>query len=77
MLEAALQQLTPRQRELLVWREREELTFDEMGKRLGISNVAARKAWFKALERLQETMATMIPSAFDRPSATTTDSPRT
>ena len=64
VLELALQQITTRDRDLLTWREKEELTFDEMGQRLGISNVAARKAWYKAVEHLQEAMARLIPETF-------------
>jgi RNA polymerase sigma-70 factor (ECF subfamily) len=65
VIQAAMVELGARDRQVLCWREKEGLTFEEMGTRLGISAVAARKAWFKAVERLQQSMAKLIPATFD------------
>jgi RNA polymerase sigma-70 factor (ECF subfamily) len=52
-LEAALERLPERMRQAVLWRHREDCTFDEIGRRLGCSNVAARNLWLRALKRLQ------------------------
>jgi RNA polymerase sigma-70 factor, ECF subfamily len=50
---AALDRLPERMRFTVLWRHHEACSFDELGRRLGCSNVAARKLWLRALELLQ------------------------
>ena len=50
---AALDTLPERMRQVIIWRHREDCSFDEIGKRLDRSNVAARKLWLRAIEHLQ------------------------
>ena len=50
---AALDRLPERMRFAVLWRHHEGCSFDELGRRLGCSNVAARKLWLRALEQLQ------------------------
>ena len=50
---AALDRLPDRMRFTVLWRHHEACSFDELGRRLGCSNVAARKLWLRALEQLQ------------------------
>jgi RNA polymerase sigma factor (sigma-70 family) len=52
-LRRALDQLTPRDRQLATWRVLDQLTYDEIGRRLGISGPGALKACEKALARLK------------------------
>jgi RNA polymerase sigma-70 factor, ECF subfamily len=52
-LRSALGRLPERMRRAVVWRHREDCSFDEIGRRLGCSNVAARKLWLRALQQLQ------------------------
>src|SRR5262249_23541709 len=52
-LRAAPDRLSDRMRRAGLWRHLEDCSFDEIGRRLGCSNVAARKLWLKALEQLQ------------------------
>jgi RNA polymerase sigma-70 factor (ECF subfamily) len=52
-LDRALQQLPENYRDALLWRTRDGLTFEEIGRRLDRSERAARKVWVRALERLQ------------------------
>ena len=42
---AALDRLPERMRQVIVWRHREDCSFEEIGRRLERSNVAARKLW--------------------------------
>ena len=53
LLQAALARLSKRDQLIVTWRHSQGCTFDEMGRRLGCSLVAARKAWLRALERLR------------------------
>jgi RNA polymerase sigma-70 factor (ECF subfamily) len=53
----ALERLPERMRQAVLWRHNEDCTFDEMGRRLCCSNVAARKLWLKALQQLQDELA--------------------
>jgi RNA polymerase sigma-70 factor, ECF subfamily len=53
---AALDTLPERERQVIIWRHREDCSFDEIGKRLNRSNVAARKLWLRAIEQLQRAM---------------------
>ncbi len=56
-LETALACLPESYRQVITWHHREQLTFAEIGKRLGRSADAARKLWSRALQRLQEELA--------------------
>jgi RNA polymerase sigma-70 factor (ECF subfamily) len=53
LLQQALGRLSPRDRLILLWRTHDQLTFREIGRRLGCSGVAAYKAWERAKERLK------------------------
>jgi RNA polymerase sigma-70 factor (subfamily 1) len=53
LLRAALDRLPERMRQAVLWRHHEGCGFDQIGDRLGCSNVAARKLWLRALGRLQ------------------------
>ena len=54
---AALDRLPERMRLAVLWRHHEGCSFDELGQRLDCSNVAARKLWLRALERLKRELA--------------------
>jgi RNA polymerase sigma-70 factor (ECF subfamily) len=54
---AALDRLPERMRRAVLWRHHEGCSFDEIGRRLGCSNVAARKVWLRALQQLQREFA--------------------
>jgi RNA polymerase sigma-70 factor (ECF subfamily) len=53
----ALERLPGRMRRAVLWRHTEGCTFDELGRRLGCSNVAARNLWLRALQQLQDELA--------------------
>jgi RNA polymerase sigma-70 factor (ECF subfamily) len=53
LLRQALARLSPRDRLILIWKTHDQLTFQEIGRRLGCSHVAAYKAWVRAVERLR------------------------
>jgi RNA polymerase sigma-70 factor (ECF subfamily) len=50
----ALDALPPRDRQVLIWRQDEDLTFEEIGRRLGISVKGASKAFYRAGQRLRD-----------------------
>jgi RNA polymerase sigma-70 factor (ECF subfamily) len=50
---AAIDRLPPHHREVVIWHHRERDSFEEIGRRLGISAEAARKLWTRALLRLR------------------------
>jgi RNA polymerase sigma-70 factor (ECF subfamily) len=52
-LDRALDQLPANYRDVILWRTRDGLPFEEIGRRLDRSERAARKLWVRALERLQ------------------------
>ena len=52
-LRTALDRLPERMRQAVLWRHNEDCSFNEIGRRLACSNVAARKLWLKALQQLQ------------------------
>ncbi|OYP36509.1 sigma-70 family RNA polymerase sigma factor [Rhodopirellula sp. MGV] len=52
-LAAALNALQPADREVLVLRHLENLTHEEIAKRIGKSNAAARMMWIRGLEKLR------------------------
>jgi RNA polymerase sigma-70 factor, ECF subfamily len=49
-----LQRLPDHYRQVVVWRYREQLTFEEIGRRCRISTEAARKLWTRALGQLRK-----------------------
>ncbi len=53
----ALSRLPDHYREVVVWHQRSRLTFEEIGRRRGISAEAARKLWKRALGRLRLELA--------------------
>jgi RNA polymerase sigma-70 factor (ECF subfamily) len=57
-LRRALDQLPEASRQLIEWRNYELCSFAEMGRRLGKSEEAARKAWGRAIEQLQRILET-------------------
>jgi RNA polymerase sigma-70 factor (ECF subfamily) len=52
----ALEGLPPDYRQVIVWRYQEELSFAEIAQRMGRSENAVRKLWFRAVERLEAAM---------------------
>lgn len=50
----AIRQLPEHYRDVIIWRNYERLSFDDIGQRLGKSAEAARKLWARALEQLQQ-----------------------
>lgn len=67
MTRAALDRLPERMRQAVLWRHQDGCGFDEIGRRLGCSDVAARKLWLRALERLQWELSGEAPRT-ERPS---------
>jgi RNA polymerase sigma-70 factor, ECF subfamily len=57
MTRAALDRLPERMRHAVLWRHHDGCGFEEIGRRLGCSDVAARKLWLRALERLQRELS--------------------
>jgi RNA polymerase sigma-70 factor, ECF subfamily len=63
MLQQAIIRLPERSRQVVVWRQMEQLSWDEIGERMGCTAGAARKVWVRALRQLRielvdhETMA--------------------
>lgn len=55
-LERALERLPEDYRQLIRWRYQEELSFEEIARRLERSENAVRKLWFRAVERLRQEM---------------------
>lgn len=72
-LRLALELLTERDRQLLVWREWEKLPFGEIGDRLGMDPEAARGATRRALERLRDTMLRLRQGDVDGALSTAAD----
>jgi RNA polymerase sigma factor (sigma-70 family) len=50
---AAIERLPERERQVVIWRQFQELTFREIGAKLGVSDPMAHKVWTKALEMLR------------------------
>jgi RNA polymerase sigma-70 factor (ECF subfamily) len=50
----ALRELSPRDRQVILWHSQDHCPWDELGRRLGMSPEAARKAWSRAVNRLRE-----------------------
>ena len=55
-----LKRLPDRYREVVTWHQREQLSFEEIGLRCGISAEAARKVWTRALVRLRKELGLKI-----------------
>ena len=55
-MDRALAGLEPDYRQVILYRHRDENTFEEIGQRLGRSANAARKLWVRAIQRLREAM---------------------
>jgi RNA polymerase sigma-70 factor, ECF subfamily len=55
-LTAALAQLTPDHREVIVLRNLQRLPFDEVANRMNRSRPAAQMLWMRAIQKLQEVM---------------------
>jgi RNA polymerase sigma-70 factor, ECF subfamily len=53
LMRSALGRLPERMRQAVLWRHHEGCGFEEIGRRLGCSDVAARKLWLRALDQLQ------------------------
>jgi len=49
----AMDRLPERARQLVHWRHQEHCSFEEIGRRLGVSSDAARMAWARSIRRLQ------------------------
>ncbi len=56
-IRSALDRLPDRLRATVLWRHRDGLHFDEIGRRLGCSDVAARKLWLRGLDQLHREFA--------------------
>jgi RNA polymerase sigma-70 factor (ECF subfamily) len=61
-LRAALGRLPERQRLAVLWRHHEGCGFEELGRRLGCTESAARKLWLRALQRLQHELEGAPPA---------------
>ncbi len=51
--------LPERARKVVAWYHDEGCTFEEIGRRLGVSTVAAREAWLRALKQLADDLAAL------------------
>jgi RNA polymerase sigma-70 factor (ECF subfamily) len=58
LVDRVLERLPEDYRQVLLWRYREELAFEEIARRLGRTENAVRKLWARALERFQAEMGT-------------------
>jgi RNA polymerase sigma factor (sigma-70 family) len=52
-LEQALSRLPDRYRQAVVWRHQEQLSWQEIGRRLGCTADAARKVWTRGIQHLR------------------------
>jgi len=55
-LRAALERLPEHYRLVVMWHHEEQLTFEQIATRMGISDEAARKVWARALLRLKDAL---------------------
>jgi RNA polymerase sigma factor (sigma-70 family) len=60
-LDEALAGLPERTRSLIIWRNRERRTFEEIGQALECSAEAARQQWAQAIEQLMLSLPDMFP----------------
>jgi RNA polymerase sigma-70 factor, ECF subfamily len=56
-LEQAVLQLPERHRQAVDWRHQEQLSWDEIGRRMGCTADAARKVWSRAIQQLRRELA--------------------
>lgn len=61
VVEAAIAQLPPDYQRVLRWRYQEELSFVEIGERLGRSQDAVRRLWAQAIDELQQRLTPHEP----------------
>lgn len=54
LVRQALERLPEHYRQVIVWRQWDELSFEEIARRLDRSTDAARMLWWRAVERLEE-----------------------
>ena len=59
-LTSALDRLPAQYRQVIVWRQVEDLSFEEMAARLGRSVDAVRKLWWRAIQQLQEQLGNSL-----------------
>ncbi|HJZ60089.1 MAG TPA: sigma-70 family RNA polymerase sigma factor [Gemmataceae bacterium] len=59
----ALDTLPADYRQVVVWRYQEELSFAEIAQRMGRTENAVRKLWFRAVMKLEETMGGSLDGA--------------
>jgi RNA polymerase sigma-70 factor (ECF subfamily) len=59
-LTAAIARLPPDYRQVIIWRQVEDLTFEEIASRLGRSTDAVRKLWWRAIQQLQTQMGDLL-----------------
>lgn len=71
----ALERLDSRDAQVIRWRDHDALSYPEIGRRLGITEDGARKAWVSAVKRLREQLAargeTNLSSIISKNPATT------
>ena len=60
-LEQALIRLPEHHRQAVAWRHIEQLSWDEIGRRMGCTADAARKVWSRAIRQLREELAEYGP----------------
>ena len=53
-LQAAVERLPEDYRQVILWRYRDECSFEEIARRLSRSDNAVRKLWFRAIEHLKQ-----------------------
>ena len=56
-LEQALTRLPEHHRQAVAWRHIEQLSWDEIGRRMGCTADAARKVWSRAIQQLRRELA--------------------
>ncbi len=56
----ALETLPEDYRQVIVWRYQEERSFAEIAERMGRTENAVRKLWFRAIERLEQALGGSI-----------------
>jgi RNA polymerase sigma-70 factor (ECF subfamily) len=64
---SALQRLPEHYRQVIVWRQWDELPFEEIARRLGRGVDAARMVWWRAIEKLQQELGPQMGSSIFQP----------
>lgn len=59
-LTAAIARLPPDYRKVVIWRQVEDLSFEEMASRMGRTVDAVRKLWWRAIQQLQSQMGDLL-----------------